>query len=116
MKQLIDRAALLHATGEDHDLSLELLEIFIRTFAQDIETLDTALQTDDIQRARHILHRIKGSLQILGVQTITVQIDEVSKTLCAPIKVEDAKALAHLFECFQAIMEDAASILDAGSL
>ncbi|WP_159078993.1 Hpt domain-containing protein [Orrella marina] len=113
---IIDRSALLHTAGEDHELGIELLEIFVRTFAQDIETLATAIQADDIQGARHILHRLKGSLQILGVHHVAVRIDRISESLYAPIAVEQARSLKDLFEYFQAIMDDATSILDAGTL
>lgn len=113
---MIDRSALLHTAGQDHELGLELLEIFVRTFAQDVEALATAIQADDVQSTRHILHRIKGSLQILGVHHVTVQIDMISESLCTPIPVDQARSLKDLFECFQAIMDDATSILDSGTL
>lgn len=112
----IDRAALLRTAAGESDLALELLEIFVRTFSQDIETLDVALQTDDVKTASHLLHRIKGSLQILSIPDVPARLDAISRSLSTPIDAEQASALKDLFACFQVIMEDAVSILEANAL
>lgn len=113
---LIDPQALLKAAGQDPSLCYELLEIFIKSFADDIEQLDGAIQSDDSATTRHLLHRIKGSLQILGIQPVVLRIEEVSGQLHGSIEASQAAALKELFETFSQILDEAISILDHNAL
>lgn len=103
----IDAATLLRHAGGDPALVRELLGIFVRTFATDIERLNAAVQADDVLQIRHLLHRVKGSLQILGAKATIDRIELVSDSLGNQIGVDQARALQHLFQCFDEILQEA---------
>ena len=103
----IDGPMLLANAGGDPELVQELLAIFVRTFAADIEQLNSAVKTHNISQICHLLHRTKGSLQILGARTTVDLIAQISESLDDEIKVEQEQALRHLFQNFDAILQEA---------
>lgn len=103
----IDGSLLLGNAGGDPELVRELLGIFVRTFAADIERLNTAVQAQNIEQIRHLLHRTKGSLQILGANATVDMIEEISGSLGSEIGVEQFQALHTLFQRFDAILQEA---------
>ena len=103
----IDGPLLLANTGGDPDLMRELLAIFVRTFAIDIEQLNNAVQVHDISKIHHLLHRTKGSLQILGARSTVDLIRQISASLDDEIKVQQLQALQQLLQRFDEILREA---------
>jgi HPt (histidine-containing phosphotransfer) domain-containing protein len=59
-------ARLAENTGLEEDEFLELVELFVKTSASDVEALQSAIDEEDIQQAIEAAHFIKGAAGNLG--------------------------------------------------
>ncbi len=83
---LTRREALLYIAGGDPNLFSELKTIFVRSMPQYIRTLAEAFERADSEAIRTALHKIKGTIQLVGADQTLKLIEGMADTL----KVSDA--------------------------
>ena len=73
--------ALLHMAGGDQNLFRELKAIFVRSMPQYISTLAEAFERADSDAIRAALHKIKGTIQLVGADQTLKLVESMADTL-----------------------------------
>lgn len=73
--------ALLYIAGGDQNLFSELKTIFVRSMPQYISMLAKAFELADRDAIRTALHKIKGTIQLVGADQTLKLIESMSDTL-----------------------------------
>lgn len=63
---IFDPSAALEQVGGDEELLYEMVELFIKTYHEDISQIEAAMREMDMEKLRRAAHRIKGSVGNFG--------------------------------------------------
>ncbi|WP_338876512.1 ATP-binding protein [Spirosoma sp. SC4-14] len=72
---------LLESVGNDKELALELLNVFLAQTPDQLATIRRALVENDTETIGKIVHTQKAAIQMLGLQDISLQISELEAHL-----------------------------------
>ena len=78
LQQYVDTAELLERAGEDHELVMELLQLFLDDFPRLCDALDQAVHSSDasqIEKAAHALKGMFGSLSMKRASQLAAQVE-----------------------------------------
>ena len=97
-------AALLRIAGNDSKLFIELAQIMAHAFPDYIDSLEQALARNDTVATRAVLHKIKGSLQMLGAESTLEQVSTLGAYIRTSEALPDAQDTRHLIDQLHAIL------------
>ena len=63
---IFDPSAALEQVGGDEELLYEMVELFIKTYHEDVSQIEAAMRGMDMEKLRRAAHRIKGSVGNFG--------------------------------------------------
>lgn len=99
---------LLQIAGEDIGLFHELIQVFLKVFPQYIKILEQALKAEDLPTTLAIMHKMKGSLQLIGASLTLAKIDAISKEIKLFSIPPSEKELRYLIGELHAIVAEVA--------
>ena len=109
----IDPSVLESLTGGDAALAAEVLDEFMTTTRADLDTLAAAIESDELDDARRLAHRIKGAARAVGAQGLAATAQQTESL--AGLGTADPERLRALHgELAGALDEVVAAVSSAG--
>lgn len=89
--------SLLKAVGNDEQLALDLLNVFLEQTPDQLATIRRALVENDTETIGRVIHMQKPAIQMLGLQNITLQINELEAQLANNVSLPQIMPLVRTY-------------------
>jgi HPt (histidine-containing phosphotransfer) domain-containing protein len=94
MSKIFDPGEILEQIGGDKELLVDIIHIFIKTYPEDLKSLQEAIEEGDPENVRKNAHRMKGSVSNFG----KYKAFETAKSIEERAKEGDLSKVKNMYE------------------
>ena len=76
-KRIIDVNLILKRVGDDRNLVIQLISLFLNDYSKHLEDLQKAMVSRNLQQIRFVLHSLNGSASLFGARHVCQSIRRV---------------------------------------